>query len=184
MKKNKKSILNRPKPEEKKEVVTTSNPFLSAFATGAKTPASKSPMDREEYIKKLKKDIDSSAMKNQNLDEDSKAQKVKRQNEQFAKNLVCKATLANDFTESDSSDDLVQRETMNQQLGHLMVINLSLGALGHFTINCFSKDDPKNIAKTFCKLHKVGPKTKQIILDIVIEKQNAFNGFSIKKLNI
>ena len=51
-----------------------------------------------------------------------------------------------------------------------MVINLDLGKLGFNVLNCFSNEDPKQVAKTFCRKMKLGPKTLDTVYQIVKEK--------------
>ena len=58
--------------------------------------------------------------------------------------------------------------------GSLMVINLDLGKLGVKVLNCFSNENPDTVATTFCKINKLGPKTKETVAKLVKEKQEKF----------
>ena len=55
--------------------------------------------------------------------------------------------------------------------GSLMVLNFDLGKIGSKQLRCLSSDNCCALASQFSREHKLGPKTKQKIEKLILEKQ-------------
>ena len=105
---------------------------------------------------------------------------VKSQNKGFAAKVVKAAYNGGDFEESDSNSayhsdpdtgsEATSKGGKKRDRGALMVLNIDLGARGHQVLQGLSNQNPKVIAEIFCKKHKLGPKTEDKILKMVLKK--------------
>ena len=85
----------------------------------------------------------------------------KQGNTFFARKLQVKANIAGDYENSSSnSGDSFVASMDSEEIGDLVVVNFNLGKLGYFSIKCFTHEDPKELARKFCKENKIGPKTR------------------------
>lgn len=61
-----------------------------------------------------------------------------------------------------------------------MVVNVYLGGLGWYTINCFSKEKADNVAEKFCRQNKLNSIFKQVVANAIKKKKQQFTSSTFK----
>ena len=138
----------------------TSNPYLLGSGAPPKTAEGKKTIDKEALRAKLESQIKESAQGKRMADmtqSEVHNHTVQSQNKHFVQTLVRKVTIANDYETSECSVD--ESVFSNTQRPQLMVMNIDLGKHGFRVITCMDNEDPKKVAKRFCKENKLGPNT-------------------------
>lgn len=58
-----------------------------------------------------------------------------------------------------------------------MVVNVYLGGLGWYTVNCFSKERTESVAEKFCKQQKISSIFSKTVVTAIKKKKKQFNTF-------
>lgn len=90
---------------------------------------------------------------------------VYNSNKRFVNKVVRTASKYREFEDSDSSISKSE-----EGAGKMMVVNISLGKLGVKLLHCMDNDAPDQAVDSFCKKYKLGPTTRQKVMQIVVKK--------------
>jgi hypothetical protein len=164
----------------------SSNPYLSGM--GYKSEKGDKPQltakERLEQLKNKRKDGKGKERSkdgkhittrlNPELQKEIELRMQKKQNEVFSRSLT---QTGKEAEISASSDDLSDDSNIANK-GDLIIVPLNLGKLGFRQLHAYTEEDPELTAGLFCKINKLGPKTRIQIVDLINKRKAKFTEFS------